>query len=126
MESDKLFLYVDLPRFDFPVVFAEQVSPSKTGSCLVSLIPMICFSFFITHSQEAPTSLLPNLNSTPWTIQTPSPLPPKFLSYDPHLWRIYDAESIRIRADNEGDGNLVEAKYAGWLGVIRTDQGTGI
>lgn len=24
--TDKLFLYVDLPRFDFPVVFAEQVS----------------------------------------------------------------------------------------------------
>jgi len=26
-KSDKLFLYVDLPRFDFPVVFAEQVRP---------------------------------------------------------------------------------------------------
>jgi len=24
--SDRLYLYVDLPRFDFPVVFSEQVS----------------------------------------------------------------------------------------------------
>ena len=24
--SDQLYLYVDLPRFDFPVVYSEQVS----------------------------------------------------------------------------------------------------
>lgn len=29
-KSDKLFLYVDLPRFDFPVVFAEQVSLARS------------------------------------------------------------------------------------------------
>lgn len=27
--SDKMFLYLDLPRFDFPVVFAEQVRPGR-------------------------------------------------------------------------------------------------
>lgn len=26
--TDRLFLYVELPRFDFPVVFAEQVRSS--------------------------------------------------------------------------------------------------
>lgn len=34
--SDQLYLYVDLPRFDFPVVYSEQVSqrsmPFKTRS----------------------------------------------------------------------------------------------
>ena len=25
-KSDKLYLYIDLPKFDFPVIFAEQVS----------------------------------------------------------------------------------------------------
>lgn len=26
-KSEKLFLYIDLPRFDFPVIFCEPVSP---------------------------------------------------------------------------------------------------
>lgn len=30
-KSDKLFLYVDLPKFDFPVVFSEQV---RRASCV--------------------------------------------------------------------------------------------
>jgi phosphatidylinositol 3-kinase len=79
---------------------------------------MICFTF-----QEAPLILPPQPQFNPLTIQTPSPLPPKFLSYDPHLWRIYDAESIRIRADNEGDGNLVEAKYRRLARSHRTGPG---
>lgn len=29
--SDRLYLYVDLPRFDFPVVFSEQVSHLPDG-----------------------------------------------------------------------------------------------
>lgn len=29
--SDQLYLYVDLPRFDFPVVYSEQVRRSDTS-----------------------------------------------------------------------------------------------
>jgi phosphatidylinositol 3-kinase len=29
-KSDKLFLYVDLPKFNFPVVFSESVSHCNT------------------------------------------------------------------------------------------------
>lgn len=29
-KSENLFLYIDLPRFDFPVIFSEPVSPSFT------------------------------------------------------------------------------------------------
>jgi phosphatidylinositol 3-kinase len=28
-KSDNLFLYIDLPRFDFPVIFSEPVCPSE-------------------------------------------------------------------------------------------------
>lgn len=96
-KSNKLFLYVDLPRFDFPVVFAEQ---------------------------EATLPLPPRPIPNP-TLATaaPSPLPPNFLSSDPHLWRIYDPESIRIMADVNGEGNPVEAKYRRLARSHRTGRG---
>jgi phosphatidylinositol 3-kinase len=30
-KSENLFLYIDMPRFDFPVVFSELASPSQRG-----------------------------------------------------------------------------------------------
>lgn len=94
--TDKLFLNVDLPRFDFPVVFAEQEA----------VLPQ-------------PPAPLPN----PLLATGPSPLPPNFLASDPHLWRIYDPESIRIREDVDGEGNPVEAKYRRLARSHRTGRG---
>ncbi|KAJ9091439.1 hypothetical protein QFC20_007629 [Naganishia adeliensis] len=92
--TDKLFLYIDLPRFDFPVVFAEQEAN----------LPL-------------PPQPIPNLLGAP----VPSPLPPNFLASDPHLWRIYDPETVRVRAD--GEGNPVEAKYRRLARSHRTGRG---
>lgn len=94
--TDKLFLNIDLPRFDFPVVFAEQEAP----------LPQ-------------PPAPLPN----PLLAAGPSPLPPNFLASDAQLWRIYDPESIRIREDIDGEGNPVEAKYRRLARSHRTGRG---
>ena len=67
-KSDKLFLYVDMPRFDFPVVYSEQESP----------LP------------QPPTPVAPS--PAPDHV---SALPPNFLSSDPHLWRIFDPDAWR-------------------------------
>ena len=81
--SDRLYLYVDLPRFDFPVVFSEQVShsPCWKGSANVQegQIP------------QPPVPLLPPTNPPP----TLSGIPPNMLSTDPHLWRTYDPDAWR-------------------------------
>lgn len=94
------------------MVFAEQVSH------------VLCHSVLhLTRSlpQEAnlplPPQPIPNLLGAP----VPSPLPPNFLASDPHLWRIYDPETIRVRAD--GEGNPVEAKYRRLARSHRTGRG---
>ncbi|KAE8541128.1 hypothetical protein D1P53_002482 [Cryptococcus gattii VGV] len=67
-KSDNLYLYVDLPKFDFPVVFSEQES-------LITL-------------PTQPVVHPPSQNSQPT-----SALPPNLLSNDPHLWKTYDPEA---------------------------------
>ncbi|KIR59973.1 phosphatidylinositol 3-kinase [Cryptococcus bacillisporus CA1873] len=69
-KSDNLYLYVDLPKFDFPVVFSEQES-------LITL-------------PTQPVVHPPSQNSQPT-----SALPPNLLSNDPHLWKTYDPEAWR-------------------------------
>jgi len=117
-KSDKLFLYVDLPRFDFPVVFAEQVSPfAPSRDNVIEAKDLLL-------QQEATLPLPPRPIPNPTlTTTAPSPLPPNFLSSDPHLWRIYDPESIRIMADVNGEGNPVEAKYRRLARSHRTGRG---
>ncbi|ORX39878.1 phosphatidylinositol 3-kinase [Kockovaella imperatae] len=69
-KSAKVYLYVDLPKFDFPVVFSEQESPATLPPQPV-LAP--------------PTQGNPN----------PSALPPDLLASDQYLWRIYDPDTWR-------------------------------
>ncbi|WVN86799.1 uncharacterized protein L203_101971 [Cryptococcus depauperatus CBS 7841] len=69
-KSDRLYLYIDLPRFDFPVVYSEQETP-------YSLPP-------------APILHLPSQNPQP-----ASALPPDLLSTDPYLWKTYDPDAWR-------------------------------
>lgn len=69
-KSDHLFLYVDLPKFDFPVVFTEQENP-------------------------VPMPPLPKVLPMPRTGQMVSALPPDMLANDPHLWRTYDPDAWR-------------------------------
>lgn len=65
-----MYLYVDLPKFDFPVVFSEQES-------LITLPPQ------------------PVIHPPSQTSQPTSALPPNLLSNDPHLWKTYDPEAWR-------------------------------
>ncbi|WVQ98732.1 hypothetical protein IAU59_005863 [Kwoniella sp. CBS 9459] len=69
-KSDKLYLYVDMPGFDFPVVFSEQESSIP--------LPPAPVSHPISQNQ-----------------QHISVLPPDLLSTDPHLWRTYDPDAWR-------------------------------
>jgi hypothetical protein len=39
-KSDKLYLYVDLPKFDFPVVFSEQVSKKGISMLMARKVPL--------------------------------------------------------------------------------------
>lgn len=68
-KSEHLFLYVDLPHFDFPVVFSEHESPIPNPPPPVAQAP------------QGPQ-------------HTPS-LPPDFLTTDKHLWKLYDPDSWR-------------------------------
>lgn len=68
-QSDNLYLYIDLPRFDFPIVYSEHESP----------IPY----------PPAPVPREPQANQ-----HTPA-LPPDSLSNDKHLWRLYDPDAWR-------------------------------
>ena len=54
--SNKLFLYVDLPRFDFPVVFAEQVSLALSRTVSILLKSSTISKLLITGSDLATTS----------------------------------------------------------------------
>ncbi|WRT67140.1 uncharacterized protein IL334_004106 [Kwoniella shivajii] len=69
-KSDKLYLYVDLPKFDFPVVFSEQES-------------------------SIPVLPAPIPHPLPQNQQHVSGVPPHLLSSDPYLWRTYDPDAWR-------------------------------
>ncbi|KAL7423928.1 Phosphatidylinositol (PI) 3-kinase [Cryptotrichosporon argae] len=68
-KSDKLYLYVDLPRFDFPIIWAEK---------------------------EYAAPLAPQPTPRPQAAQQAPPiLPPDHLANDAHLWKVYDPDSWR-------------------------------
>ncbi|KAJ9099969.1 hypothetical protein QFC21_003977 [Naganishia friedmannii] len=73
------------------------------------------------QTQEASLPLPPQPHPNLLGAPVPSPLPPNFLASDPHLWRIFDPETIRVRAD--GEGNPVEAKYRRLARSHRTGRG---
>lgn len=62
-KSDNLFLYIDLPRFDFPVVFSEPVS------CLVALLA--AKTAFDPGSRACRNTLSPSSHLTPFLRASP-------------------------------------------------------
>ncbi|KAH7884554.1 putative atypical/PIKK/PI3K protein kinase [Phlebopus sp. FC_14] len=81
-KSENMFLYIDLPRFDFPVIFSEP------------------------EAQNTPsTSTLPStIASTP----VPPVLPPSFAT-DPHLWAVFDPEMARENPVEDKHRRLVRS-----------------
>ncbi|GAA6023183.1 hypothetical protein JCM11491_003292 [Sporobolomyces phaffii] len=87
-KSENLFLYIDLPKFDFPVVFSEAEYPLPVLSSL-------------THSSAVGPTLA---SSSVAGTSTPSQLNPNTLSSsESNLFSIVDPEIVRK--------NPVEAKH---------------
>src|ERR1700679_4096653 len=88
-KSENLFLYIDLPRFDFPVIFSEPVR-----ICMSSL--------YYTHwSQEAPN--LPSISHTPAAPSVAS------MATDAHLWSVVDPEIARDNPVEDKHRRLVRS-----------------
>lgn len=83
-KSENLYLYIDLPRFDFPVVFSEPVSSS------------------IPATSTAP---LPSTSQLP----VPSPAAANALISDLNLWSIVDPEIVRENPVEDKHRRLVRS-----------------
>jgi len=81
-KSENLYLYVDLPRFDFPVIFSESEAQNQ------ATIPF----------------------ALPAAAQTPlAPVLPSYFSTDPHLWTILDPEIARENPVEDKHRRLVRS-----------------
>ncbi|KAH7927966.1 putative atypical/PIKK/PI3K protein kinase [Leucogyrophana mollusca] len=81
-KSETMFLYIDFPRFDFPVIFSEP---------------------------DAPTLPSPS-TAAPTTTQTPTvPVLPASFSTDPHLWAVIDPEIARENPVEDKHRRLVRS-----------------
>ncbi|CAL1715935.1 unnamed protein product [Somion occarium] len=81
-KSDNLYLYIDLPRFDFPVIFSEPEA-----------IPVAS-----TSTATAVTAVSPAL------VQAPSSL-----ASDPHLWAIVDPDIAKENPVEDKHRRLVRS-----------------
>jgi phosphatidylinositol 3-kinase len=80
-KSENLFLYIDLPRFDFPVIFSEPETPTASTS---ALLPQV--------SQPVLTS---SISSS--------------FSSEPHLWAIIDPDTARENPVEDKHRRLVRS-----------------
>ncbi|KAG2051713.1 putative atypical/PIKK/PI3K protein kinase [Suillus hirtellus] len=81
-KSENMYLYVDLPRFDFPVIFSEAEAQNQ------ATIPF----------------------APPVAAQTPlTPVLPSYFATDPHLWAILDPEIARENPVEDKHRRLVRS-----------------
>ncbi|KAL0579966.1 Phosphatidylinositol (PI) 3-kinase [Marasmius crinis-equi] len=93
-KSENLFLYIDLPRFDFPVIFCEPEPPIPSSS-----------SFAATDS---PARAHPH-PQTPTTVNATT----SFSSLDTHLWTVIDPEIARENPVEDKHRRLVRSHRSG-------------
>lgn len=104
-KSENLFLYLDLPRFDFPVVFSEPVRP-RPASFRVLRSALLTLPYPL---QEYPLPVLSSLNlssalsPTATAASAPSTSAQGASSSEPTLFTVIDPEIVRK--------NPVEAKH---------------
>ncbi|KAJ8590465.1 atypical/PIKK/PI3K protein kinase [Rhizopogon salebrosus TDB-379] len=79
-KSDNIYLYIDLPRFDFPVIFSES------------------------EAQNQATIPLP-----PAAVPPVPPVLPSSFAADPHLWAILDPEIARENPVEDKHRRLVRS-----------------
>lgn len=102
-KSENLYLYIDLPRFDFPVIYNEQVRACPSISVLFSEVP-----------QEASLPIYPFTTNTPNATQPP-PQPLVNINTDPHLWQILDPDMILENPVEDKHRRLVRSHRSGPL-----------
>lgn len=94
-----MYLYIDLPRFDFPVIFSEAVS--------VALLNILYLTF--NSPQEAQNQATIPF-APPAAAQTPvTPVLPSYFATDPHLWTILDPEIARENPVEDKHRRLVRS-----------------
>ncbi|KAH0833172.1 kinase-like domain-containing protein [Lanmaoa asiatica] len=81
-KSENMFLYIDLPRFDFPVIFSEPEAQNTPST------------------PTAPTTV----------TQTPvAPVLPPSFATDPHIWAVLDPEMARENPVEDKHRRLVRS-----------------
>lgn len=95
-KSENLYLYIDLPRFDFPVIFSEPVSPLSQGAVNEA------------HGLPQDASSVPSTSTASSTAATPAPLTSSFTS-DVHLWQIVDPDIARENPVEDKHRRLVRS-----------------
>ena len=99
-KSENLFLYIDLPRFDFPVIFSEPVRPIHIPSRL----------FHLTIPKDATATLVAPTSTLATAVQTPATptVPTNFLS-DSNLWGIVDPDIVHENPVEDKHRRLVRS-----------------
>lgn len=98
-KTDNLFLYIDLPRFDFPVVFNEPV-------CSQPIIYVLSMAGFQeSHQPQTYTPpMVPSTSQTPVTVSMTSVFGP-----DSNLWSVNDPDSSRENPVEDKHRRLVRS-----------------
>jgi phosphatidylinositol 3-kinase len=104
-KSENLYLYIDLPRFDFPVIFNEQVR-AKGYPSVFGLCPEV--------PKEASLPIYPFTSNAPNATQPP-PQPLVNINTDPHLWQILDPDMILENPVEDKHRRLVRSHRSGPL-----------
>ncbi|KAG8993706.1 Phosphatidylinositol (PI) 3-kinase [Tulasnella sp. JGI-2019a] len=91
-KSESLFLYLDLPRFDFPVIFSESRDIAQS-----TIAP--------TQPSNAQAAIAPNPNAPP-TLN---------IQNDAHIWQIIDPEVARENPVEDKHRRLVRSHRSGPL-----------
>ncbi|KAF5392397.1 hypothetical protein D9757_001549 [Collybiopsis confluens] len=94
-KSSNLFLYIDLPRFDFPVIFSEPEYLTDPG---------------LSSTPALPHPSVPLPPQTPGSTQSPAI---SFGSDNTHLWSIIDPEISRENPVEDKHRRLVRSHRSG-------------
>ena len=102
-KSEDLYLYVDLPRFDFPVIFNERVRDYP--------------SIFVLYSEVSQETSLPihPFTTNPPNATQPPPQPVVNINTDPHLWQILDPDMMLENPVEDKHRRLVRSHRSGPL-----------
>ncbi|KAG8929907.1 Phosphatidylinositol (PI) 3-kinase [Tulasnella sp. 418] len=105
-KSESLFLYIDLPRFDFPVIFSESSQESFQSNSTSAA----------QARSNAPNSNPPPPTPPPSSLNPASNAPATLnIQHDAHVWQIVDPEMARENPIEDKHRRLVRSHRSGPL-----------